>query len=316
MKKLISTKMKVFMSFLLITSITCFTSSMVVLYNSDFKLSDYTNWDFYWNNNTTSNYNNLTEIILDEHLGDVQNLNLDFNSNLNGFDAIFQVHSGSNLIINASTNYSSNSSENLLTVANTDGSLNISSTNITEAVLIKIPSSYAKNLSINFRVGSLDLSGVNLETLAITSVSSDLNLINTTCNSANISTTDGNITLNNITSKDLSVDTINGEIYSTTLKGNINLKTISGNIFADLSNEVTNGNFNSTNGDISLSLANDNNFTVDYTTIDGEFDQSSASSLSTTGNYNITSNNRNSKIVMGTGAVPISITTINGDLSF
>ena len=45
MKKLISTKMKVFMVFLLIASITCFTTAMVTLYNSNFKLSDYTNFD-------------------------------------------------------------------------------------------------------------------------------------------------------------------------------------------------------------------------------------------------------------------------------
>ena len=45
MKKLITTKKKFFMVFLLITSITCFTSLMVVLYKSDFKLRDYTSFD-------------------------------------------------------------------------------------------------------------------------------------------------------------------------------------------------------------------------------------------------------------------------------
>lgn len=311
MKKLISTKMKVFMVFLFITSITCFASSAVVLYNSNFKFSDYTNWDN-WNINWGYNhytYNNYDKTVLDEPLTDITNLNIDFN----GYDVVVQLHSGNNIIINTNINSTESISSDYLTVNKSDKTLSISPKNINKNVLVKIPSTYSKNLSLNFTSGSADLSNITLEALNIQGINSDLNLNNLTCTSSILSTTNGNITLNNITSNDLSVDTLNGEVYLTNLKGNITIKTISSNIFANLTNEITNGSFNSTNGNIELQLPSDNNFLIDYNTVNGELDTYSASS--NTSNFNITSNNRNHKIKMGTGITPISITTIDGDLS-
>lgn len=320
MKKLISTKMKIFMVFLLITSITCFTSSMVVLYNSNFKLSDYINWNswdhwnFGWDYNNY-NYNDYTHTILDESLTDIQNLNLDFN----GLDVIFQINSGNTLTVNGRINYEGYNSIDALNINRDNGTLTISPKNIHTSLLVKIPSSYTNNLSLKLTTGSVDLSDMTLQSLITQSVSSDLNLTNITCTTGNISTSNGNIVLNNFTSTDLSADTLHGEIYSTGLKGSVNLKTISGDIFSSLTNDVTGGKFNSTNGSINLDLPLDNNFLIDYNTVNGDFNTVNNDfepHPSTIGNYDITSTNRNSKISMGTGTIPISITTIDGDLSF
>lgn len=306
MKKLISTKMKIFMVFLLIASITCFTTSLVVLYRSDFKLSDYSNlnnnWSFGWRDNY---YNNFNTTLLDEPLTNIENLNIDFT----GYKVTLEVYSGDNLIINSSD--PSSSTEKSLNISNTDGTLAISASNISRNLLLKIPSSYTNNLDFKYTDGSANLSDITLESLKIQSTNSDININNVTLSSANISTTNGDINLNNINSKDLSVNTSNGEIFSTNLKGNVNLSSTSGDIFASLTNEITNSKINTTNGDVELNLPIDNNFLIDFNTTNGELDDYLNSSK-----YNIKNHNGNFKITIGTGVIPISVTTINGDLSF
>lgn len=306
MKKLISTKMKIFMVFLLIASITCFTTSLVVLYRSDFKLSDYSNlnnnWSFGWRDNY---YNNFNTTLLDEPLTNIENLNIDFT----GYKVTLEVYSGDNLIINSSD--PSSSTEKSLNISNTDGTLAISASNISRNLLLKIPSSYTNNLDFKYTDGSANLSDITLESLKIQSTNSDININNVTLSSANISTTNGDINLNNINSKDLSVNTSNGEIFSTNLKGNVNLSSTSGDIFASLTNEITNSKINTTNGDVELNLPIDNNFLIDFNTTNGELDDYLNSSK-----YNIKNHNGNFKITIGTGVVPISVTTVNGDLSF
>lgn len=308
MKKLISTKMKIFMAFLLIGSITFFTSSMVVLYRSDFKLSDYTNfgkWDLGWNNH---HYYDYSSTFLDEPLTNIQNLNMDFT----GYDVELEVHSGSNLIINGNPNFSS--VDNSLNVTNVDGTLTILPSNISRNILIKLPSSYNNNLDFKFTDGYANLSNMTLKTLKFQGVNADLDINVVTLTSGNFSTTNGDITLKDISSNDLSANTLDGEIYSTNLKGNVNLTTIEGDIFAGLSNEINNSKINTTNGDVNLELPPDNNFLIDYNTVSGDFDQYSNSS--NFNKYDIKRNNRNYKITIGTGTIPISITTVNGDLSF
>lgn len=308
MKKLISTKMKIFMAFLLIGSITFFTSSMVVLYRSDFKLSDYTNfgrWDLGWNNHHYYDYSNT---FLDEPLTNIQNLNMDFT----GYDVELEVHSGSNLIINGNPNFSS--VDNSLNVTNVDGTLTILPSNISRNILIKLPSSYNNNLDFKFTDGYANLSNMTLKTLKIQCVNADLDINVVTLTSGDLSTTNGDITLKDISSNDLSANTLDGEIYSANLKGNVNLTTIEGDIFAGLSNEINNSKFNTTNGDVNLELPPDNNFLIDYNTVSGDFDQYSNSS--NFNKYDIKRNNRNYKITIGTGAIPISVTTVDGDLSF
>lgn len=306
MKKLISTKMKIFMVFLLIASITCFTTSLVVLYRSDFKLSDYSNlnnnWSFGWRDNY---YNNFNTTLLDEPLTNIENLNIDFT----GYKVTLEVYSGDNLIINSSD--PSSSTEKSLNISNTDGTLAISASNISRNLLLKIPSSYTNNLDFKYTDGSANLSDITLESLKIQSTNSDININNVTLSSANISTTNGDINLNNINSKDLSVNTSNGEIFSTNLKGNVNLSSTSGDIFASLTNEITNSKINTTNGDVELNLPIDNNFLIDFNTTNGELDDYLNSSK-----YNIKNHNGNFKITIGTGVIPISVTTVNGDLSF
>ena len=309
MKKLISTKMKIFMVFLLIASITCFTSSLVVLYRSDFKLSDYsnsnTNWIFGWRH---SYYNNFNTILLDEPLTNIKNLNIDFT----GYNVTLEVHSGNNLIINSSD--PSSSKENSLIINNTDDTLTISASNISRNLLVKIPSSYSNNLDFKFTEGSAIISNMTLESLKIQGINSDVNINNITLTSVNISITDGDINLNNINSKDLSVDTLDGEIFSTNLKGNINLSTSNGDIFASLTNEITNSKINTTNGDVELNLPIDNNFLIDFNTVTGELEDYLIESKFN--KYDIKKHNSNSKITIGTGVIPISVTTVDGDLSF
>lgn len=322
MKKLISTKMKVFMVFLLITSITCFTTSTVVLYRSNFNLSDYINFDR-WNNwyngnfGFTYNYNDYNTTFLDESLADIQNLNMDFT----GHDVTLEIYSGSNLIINSSNTTigtisrsidPSNTTSNSLNVTTSEGTLTVLPYTMPKQLLIKVPSTYNKNINLKTTSGYIDFSNLTLESININGVNSDIYLNNINCKSSNIYTINGDINLDNLTSTDLLVDTVVGEIYASNLKSNIDFKTISGDIFAGLTNELTNANIKSTSGSINLKVLENNNFSIDYSTINGDLEQYSSDFR----NYNITNNNRNYKISMGTGAVPISITTVDGDLSF
>lgn len=309
MKKLISTKMKVFMVFLLITSITCFTSSMVVLYNSNFKLSDYTNWDnwFLGFNSTHYNHSYYNNNILDMPLSDIENLNFDFSD---GTNINFETYPGSNLIINDSTN-----SDNNLTVTNVEGTLTIAPSAVSNAVLVKLPLNYAKNLNLKLTNGNVNLSDLTLTALKIETVSSNINMNNIKCPTANISSNNGDINLNKFLSTDLSIYSSNGDINTTNLEGNIAIKNISGDIDTHFNpSNTTKVVVDSTNGDVDLHLSQDSNCTIEYTTINGNVDDISKISLNQ--NTSISRNNKNAKIVIGTGSTPVLITTVSGDLNF
>lgn len=307
MKKLMSTKMKLFMVFLLITSITCFISSMIILYNSDFKLTNYVDFNM-WNNKNHTYYSDYSTIILDQPLNDIKNLNIDFT----GHDVTLEVHSGNNLIINA--NKPTSSIESLLNITNNDGSITILPSGISKNILVKIPLNYANNLDFKSTNGYVNLADITLESLKINCINSDVNINNLTLTSGNIYTTDGDISLTDINSKDLSVNTLDGDIYGNNLKGIVNLKTVSGDILAGFTNEITNSKIDTTDGDVSLNIPDNSNFLIDFNTVTGELDDYVYSSI--TSNANIEKFNNNSKIIIGTGVVPISVTTVDGDLSF
>lgn len=307
MKKLINTKMKIFMVFLLIASITCFTTSMIILYNSDFKLTNFADFNM-WNNKKHTYYSDYSTVILDQSLNDITNLNIDFT----GHDVTLEVHSGDNLIINA--NKPTLSTANLLNVTNTNGTITISPSGISKNILVKLPSNYTNNFDFKSTNGNVNLSNMNLQSFKIESINSDLNINNLTLALGNISTSNGNISLTNVNSKDLSANTLNGEIYGNNLKGIVNLKTVSGDIFADFTNEITNSKIDTIDGDVSLNISENSNFLIDFNTVDGELDDYEHSAIAN--NIKIEKHNNNFKILIGTGVIPISVTTVDGDLSF
>lgn len=321
-KKIISTKMKFFMSFLLVSSIICFSTAFIQLYYSNFKLSNYFNvnesiLEDLFNKHSVNRTNTINgdEIFSKTfNLNEIDNINIDFN----GYTVFLKSYPGDTLSLYAYSNEGIQiQNNNDFISSNVDNkTLNLlPSSNLSSVVnnkknidfLIKIPYSYSNNLSANLFSGSIKLDNLTLKSLNLKSISSDISLSNITCETSNISNTNGNITTNTFRTKDLYLNTINGNISSTELSGKVMLSTVNGNVSALISPSLTNIDINTTSGEVYLSTPNDSNLSINYSTVNGDFYKNK--------DNNKQLNKENVSLTLGDGSTKANIKTVSGNLN-
>lgn len=314
-KKLISTKMKIFIACIFLGSILSFSAAGVLLYNSGFQLSNYFDFDNYdiglFYNNRLNGYEVYTA---NENLDGVENLTLDFN----GYDTYIETYSGSTIelsIENLNGSNSEISNSNPFNISRDNGSLSIKpNTDLNNDLfkhsnfIIKIPYSYAKNLNLNIISGNVSLTNLTLNDLSVKTINADVILNSTTCETSNISTTNGYIDANTFTSKILSLNTVDGNIYFSPLIGEVSLSTISGNASLTLSNSLTKLDVVSTSGEVELTLPSSPNFAVNFSTVSGDLYNSLNDSFASENQENINFN-------LGNGDNKLNIKTVSGNLS-
>lgn len=321
-KKIISSKMKIFMAFLLLSSIICFTTAFIQLYYSDFRVDNYFNISQYYNNaiywSKDSNDLSGDEVYSKSiDLKDIDNINIDFYN----YPTVIQTYPGDSLSISIYSKHNPSSAQNkqIELLANSvdnktlvvNPSQNISSINEYRnniSFLIKIPYSYSNNININTSNGNIELNNLSLKNLNIKTTNSDVSINNLTSEATNISTTNGSIVTNGLNAKNLILNTTDGSISSTDNFTNGTISTINGSIYTLISSSASNLNINSTSGSINLSIHKDSNLTLSYSTINGILYRESYEDDS---DYLSTDNT----LKFGNGNGKVNVKTVNGDLN-
>ncbi|VYU60936.1 DUF4097 family beta strand repeat protein [Clostridium tertium] len=321
-RKIISNKMKIFMAFLLLSSIICFTTAFIQLYYSDFKIDNYFDVSQYYNNTLSlgmdSNVLNGDEIYSKSiDLKDIDTVNINFDN----YTTIVQSYPGDNLSISIYSKYNSSSAQNkqiellsnsidnkVLKVTPSQNILSVNEYRNNISFLIKIPYSYSNSVNINNSNGNIDLTNLNLKNLNIKSTNSDVLINNLNAESTTISTTSGNIVTNGLNSKELALNTTDGSISSTDNFSNSSISTINGYISALISSNLSNLTINSTSGDVNLSIEKDSNLTLTYSTINGSLYRDSSDNNSDYVDTDTT-------LTFGNGSGKVNIKTVHGDLN-
>ena len=316
-KKLISTKMKIFMTFLLVTSILFYTTALIQLNNSNFKLSNYLNINEYnfpnWSFSTNSTLGGDEILSKDINLNDIDTIDINFNNNY----AVIETYPGDKLNITAySTYYSKAITETIDIISNSIDSKNLNLSTATDlsnskeyensiSFLIKIPYSFSNNTNINIGSGNINLNNLNLKNLNIKTSSANIYINNLNSDNANISSTSGDLITNKFNTNKISLHNVSGSISSTGITGDATISTISGSISILASINLNTLDIDSNSGNVHFSVSEDSNISLNYSTINGEFYKS---------NYDNNNYSKNISLNFGDGSKKVNIKTVNGNL--
>ena len=277
-KKFISTKMKIFLLVLLILSIIFYASGCVVLVQSNYNILDYSdeidfNLDsFKYNLDFKNNFLNFTN--------SYSSHNYDINDNISEID----------LNMNSQNIEVVNTDNKLLNIkiksfSSSDIELNLSQSNnkMTFSPTVDIPNSAEIILSVPLEVSEKI-------TLKLTTSSGDINLNNYSSNTINASSANGDINLNNCnlnylysssSSGDINMTYVNSHVETnvSSLSGTINGtgnfsvftgSTSSGDINIDFENKLNNLFIRSISGDIGLCIPSHCGYEINYNTLSGK----------------------------------------------
>ena len=293
-----SRKMKIFLSVLAIISITSYISAAIVLYNSDFKLSNYINK---WNDDFNFNWHNYKNIgSLEKELSsDIKTIDITTSS----VDVKIQFYDG-NVIKIDGTSYTLgdiSSLNNTFTVnLNTNGYNDIN-------INIYVPLTYKNNININSISGDCEITGGDLENVLINSNSGEIQLKNLTSKTLKLQTTSNDIDLSDIKSLDSTLNTSTGDIkVSVSSLGELSSSTSSGETELYLNNLGDKSTISSTSGDIDLFINESIGYALVFSTSSGNIDSDRL-----TPNF---LNNNNYSVTNGDGSKKVEVKTTSGEL--
>ena len=298
-KKLISTKMKMFIIGLLILSIIFYTSGCIILVKSNYKLSDYTNeinfrassfsnnFFNFINSSSSHDYNiddDISEINFNINSQDISVVNTDselLNVSINGFSAP-----------NIQMNLSKNNNKMIF-------SSNVDIPDYTD-IIISIPKSISDKimLKITTRNGNININNFSYNSINLSSASGDICLKNSNLNYIYSSTSSGDIILDSVTSYiETNLSCLSGSIDGTGNFGTLTGSTSSGDISLAFIDSLQNVFLNSTSGDITLSLPSKLGYEINYSTIYGDL------------------NSNNDLLINGDKSNKLNVNTTSGDLN-
>ena len=274
-KKFISTKMKIFLLVLLILSIIFYASGCVVLVQSNYNILDYSdeidfNLDsFKYNLDFKNNFLNFTN--------SYSSHNYDINDNISEID--LNMNSQNIEVVNTD-NKLLNIKIKSFSSSNTELNLSQSNNKMTFSPTVDIPNSAEIILSVPLEVSEKI-------TLKLTTSSGDINLNNYSSNTINASSANGDINLNNCnlnylysssSSGDINMTYVNSHVETnvSSLSGTINGtgnfsvftgSTSSGDINIDFENKLNNLFIRSISGDIGLCIPSHCGYEINYNTL-------------------------------------------------
>ncbi|MDP4095161.1 MAG: DUF4097 family beta strand repeat-containing protein [Bacillota bacterium] len=118
---------------------------------------------------------------------------------------------------------------------------------------IYVPKAFTKSLNINTVSGSLKVQDMNIEDFNFNSVS-------------------GELEANTLYTKNSSITSVSGDLNISGFKGDVTVKTTSGEITLNYAEFDNNININTVSGNTSLKLTDNAQFHIKYTTISGDID--------------------------------------------
>ena len=277
-KKFISTKMKIFLLVLLILSIIFYASGCIVLVQSNCNILDYSDEihfnpdSFKYNLDFKNNFLNFTN--------SYSSHNYEINDNISEID--LNMNSQNIEIVNTENKFL-NIKIKSFSSSNTELNLSQSNNKMTFSPTVDIPDSAEIILSIPLELA-------DKITLKLTTSSGDINLNNYSSNTVNASSANGDINLNNCnlnylysssSSGDINMNSVNSHVETnvSSLSGTINGtgnfsvftgSTSSGDINIDFENKLNNLFISSISGDIDLCIPSHCGYEINYNTLSGE----------------------------------------------
>lgn len=294
-KKFMSRPMKIFIIVLTTIFISTYIISAILLFNSNYSLSKYFNGF-----NISFDYDEFSFSSGKYHISDSTEYNLDdaltnIDISTSSIDVIIEPSDSDKIKVSISGKAKEHSSLNNL--------FNINNSNTSELSIsqkeklfwggnlrltLSIPSKYNKNLTINTTSGDISLSDLTLQTV-------------------NTNSTSGDVDIENITASESKVNLTSGDIDANGNLGNISMDSTSGDIDLELDKLGSSNNISTCSGDIYLS-SSDTNYSLEYKTNSGDFDNGTSQDYTKSINtYNMSSGNGDNKI---------NVSTTSGDFSF
>ena len=308
MKNFMSRKMKIFLSVLTTLTILCYISAAIVLYNSNFNFSSYSDnlhgqLHFGW-----GNYNSMGTV--EKELPQtVQNIYLSTTSS----NYSVKFYSGTTLKIDISGDFLSNFtySDGLSRTEVTDSNVFIETNdNLIFSdldVTVYIPDTYKNLLSIKSSSGESSVTGGNLKNLLLSSASGDIDLYNVEATDTSLETLSGIINASTIKTNKSLIKTSSGDISINGVLGETAVSSASGSVDLNLSELSGTSNFSTQSGGVDLIIPNEIGYKVNFSSTSGEI---SGKNL----NVDIKNNNTYS-FTSGNGSKLITVRTISGDLN-
>ncbi|MBS5926620.1 MAG: DUF4097 family beta strand repeat protein [Clostridium sp.] len=302
MRNFMSRKMKIFLSILAIISLTSYISAAIVLYNSDFKLSNYINK---WNDDFNFSWHNYRNIgSLEKELSsDIKTIDITTSS----VDVKIQFYDGDVLKLDG-TSYTlgditiSNIVTDISSLNNTF-TINLNTNGYNDInINIYVPLSYKNNIKVSSISGDCEVTGGDLESVTINSNSGEIQLKNLTSKILKLQTTSNDLDLSDIKSLDSTLNTTSGDIkVSVSSLGELFSSTSSGETELYLNNLGNKSIISSTSGDIDLFINESIGYTLAFSTSSGNIDSDRLMpNFLNDNNYSVTNGDGSKKVEVKT----------------
>lgn len=164
------------------------------------------------------------------------------------------------------------------------------------SILVSIPNNYNKNLNISSTSSYIKITDNNFNAMDIKTISGDLDFMNINAKNIVSSSTSGSISFNTISTDAATIESISGNIFAQNFSGNLNCKTVSGDINVDFNNFNNDYKFSTVSGYTNLTIPSNASFALDSETLSGAISNEFGSI-----------NNSNSKIKFNSTSGDLSI---------
>lgn len=283
-KPLIKKKFKITLLVLLLVSILSFIGSITILYNSNYKLSNYKeeaseilglDAEVFNADTWFEDYISTTKQIKYDMTNDINSINIIANNS----DIRVYPSDSNELSLEFSINAKESLSKKLdnedLKFDKNGGTLTFNTDNLgipaeTSIINLSMPEKYNKNLTINATSSTTSIANLKLNNLNIESYNRGVEIIDVTANTVNVKNQSGNIITRNSNFKNSNLSSSYGRIDCQGYLGNSVVKTEEGDI--DFSFNKLGDNTNITTNHGSISVFNENeisDYTLNARTLDG-----------------------------------------------
>lgn len=310
-KKIISRGMKIFMTTLLVIGIGCYIAAGVVLYNSNYKISNY--------------YDNIREFMnIDQWNNNLRNFSETVGVNLNEKTQVIEIRTSFSDIQVLSTDEPTIRVEGYgdeRSAVPSSVSLNITEQNDANNTLViglrseeylrrgritvYIPRNYKNNINISSTSGDIWLREMALKSISTKNTSGDVEIHNSAVDNLDIKTISGDINVQNSKSMATNFSTTSGDVNISGEFGDGKVGTTSGEIEfipTVLSKDIT---IESTSGEVTIYINRLTNCGVDFSSVSGTM---------YVNEKRIKSNGGKASYNLGEGTPKINVKTTSGGL--
>lgn len=172
---------------------------------------------------------------------------------------------------------------------------------------VYVPESYKKSMDIETVSGEIDIDKLESDDFKCHTTSGDMKINLIVASTIDFSSVSGSINIEELSSKSSDFETTSGDVKIEAISGDLKVESVSGSITAlykEFNNEVE---AETVSGDVNLSLPQESEFKVDFSTTSGELENDFP--LVITGKVD----KRDVKGTVGNGQKTIRIETTSGD---